>query len=231
MMQKWALITVGSAVLVLALSCGMALAVDNIAPDDDGSQFAWGENIGWANAEPGGDGGPGVFVENDALSGYIWAENVGWINLSCLTNASCGIVDYGVSNDVSGNLDGFGWGENIGWVNFSPATGGGVTIDPTTGEFSGDAWSENVGWIRFRGQGTVQYGVTTAWRGVPASIPGNLDGDSDVDMDDLMIVVGCFGQSAPLAPPCDAADLAPPPSGDGVINILDLSFVGSNFTP
>ena len=27
------------------------------------------------------------------------------------------------------------------------------------------------------------------------------------------------------------ADVAPPPDGDGVINILDISFVGSNFTP
>ncbi len=218
-------------VLVLVGFAGPAVAVDNIAPDDDGSQFAWGENIGWANAEPGIDGGPGVFVEDDALSGYIWAENVGWINLSCLTNTSCGTVDYRVMNDGSGNLDGFGWGENIGWVNFNPATGGGVEIDDTTGEFSGDAWSENVGWIRFRGQGTVQYGVTTSWRGTPASNPADLDGNSVVNMADLMIVVSCFGQSAPLVPPCDAADLAPPPSGDGVINILDISFVGSNFTP
>jgi len=131
MKQTWFLTTLCSAVLVLGLSGAVAFAVDNVDPDDDGSQFGWGENVGWANAEPGGDGGPGVFVENDALSGYIWAENVGWINLSCLTNASCGIVDYGVSNDEeSGNLDGFGWGENIGWVNFNPATGGGVTIDP-----------------------------------------------------------------------------------------------------
>jgi len=62
-------------------------------------------------------------------------------------------------------------------------------------------------------------------------IPGDIDGDSDVDRDDLGIVVSCFGQTAPLTPPCDAADVAPPPDGDGVVNILDISFVGSNFTP
>jgi len=33
---------------------GPALATDNIDPDDTGAQFAWGENTGWLNAEPGG---------------------------------------------------------------------------------------------------------------------------------------------------------------------------------
>ncbi len=62
-------------------------------------------------------------------------------------------------------------------------------------------------------------------------VPGDLNGDGVVDMDDLNDVVSCFGQAAPLTPPCDFADVASPPDGDGVINILDISFVGSNFTP
>ena len=227
-MKQTRLVTiVGTAALVLGLSGAVALAVDNIDPDNDGAQFGWGENIGWANAEPGGDGGPGVLVENDMLSGYIWAENVGWINLSCLTNASCGSVDYRVSNDGSGNLDGFGWGENIGWVNFNPATGGGVTINPTTGEFSGDAWSENVGWIRLRGQGTVQYGVTTAWRGAPACVPASndptgadLNNDGIVNILDISLVGSCFSATPPEGA-CQVTDT----NCNGGVGMDDLQFI------
>ena len=59
--------------------------------------------------------------------------------------------------------------------------------------------------------------------------PGDLDGDGDVDQDDLGIVVSCFGQFVADNPDCAIADVAPPP--DGVVNILDVSFVVSNFTP
>ena len=164
---------------LLTLAGARALA-ENIDPDNDNSQFAWGENIGWVNAESGGDGGPGVQVEDDGLSGYMWGENIGWISLHCLNEASCGTVDYGVLNDGAGNLSGLAWGENIGWVNFSPATGGRVTIDPSTGEFSGRAWSENTGWISFRNTtGSVTYGVTTSWD--PGPLVTDIDGDGIVD--------------------------------------------------
>ncbi len=52
-----------------------------------------------------------------------------------------------------------------------------------------------------------------------------------MDIDDLQIVVDCFGQFVVDNPDCAIADVAPPPDGDGVVNILDISFVGSNFTP
>lgn len=53
---------------------------------------------------------------------------------------------------------------------------------------------------------------------------GDLDCDCDVDFDDLAIVTGCFGQDPNV---CDArADV----NRDGMVNILDVSLVVSNFT-
>ncbi len=52
-----------------------------------------------------------------------------------------------------------------------------------------------------------------------------------MDVDDLQLVVDCFGQFVVDNPDCAIADVALPPAGDGIINILDVSFVGSHFTP
>ena len=119
---------------------------ENIDPDNDGSRYAWGQNVGWINFKP--SQGPGVTVTSTGLTGYAWGENIGWINLS----PSFG----GVTNDGVGNLSGYAWGENIGWINFAPGNGG-VKIDPFTGLFSGWAWGENIGWINFSiGQGRIK---------------------------------------------------------------------------
>ncbi|MDO9263551.1 MAG: LamG-like jellyroll fold domain-containing protein, partial [Desulfosalsimonadaceae bacterium] len=143
--------------LVALASTGYA---ENIDPDADAAQYAWSENTGWLNAEPLGDGGPGVTVYADRLEGYIWAENIGWINLKP--------ADYGgVTHNGNGSLGGYAWGENVGWINFAP-THGGVTIDVSTGLFSGWAWGENIGWISFSCDntsscGAVAFHVKTAW--------------------------------------------------------------------
>ncbi|MBC8232092.1 hypothetical protein H8E77_21300 [bacterium] len=143
--------TLTAILAVVLLLLGSVGYVENIDPYDDNSQYAYGENVGWLNLEPGGDGGPGVEVGDSALTGYIWGENIGWINLSPTYG--------GVVNDGTGNLSGYAWGENVGWINFAPM-GGGVTIDPATGEFSGYAWGENIGWINFA---LVQDRAKTAW--------------------------------------------------------------------
>ncbi|MEE8302485.1 MAG: LamG domain-containing protein, partial [Candidatus Tectomicrobia bacterium] len=75
------------------------------------------------------------------------------------------------------------------------------------------------------------FNAGSAGKCTEVSVPGDLDGDGDVDQDDLGIVVNCFGQFVADTPDCAIADVAPPPNGDGVINILDVSFVGSHFTP
>lgn len=73
------------------------LVAENIDPYDDGSQYAYGENVGWLNFEP--NTGDGVQVAGYKLTGYVWAENVGWISMSCENTASCGAggVDFGVT--------------------------------------------------------------------------------------------------------------------------------------
>ena len=146
--------------MVLLFFCTSGYA-ENIDPDNDGSQYAYGENVGWLNAEPQGDAGPGVEVSDSELTGYMWAENIGWINLSP--------VNYGgVFNDGSGNLSGYAWGENVGWINFNPQVAGdsthhGVTID-SDGNFDGWAWGENIGWISFRSTGAFPFKVKTSWK-------------------------------------------------------------------
>jgi thrombospondin type 3 repeat protein/dockerin type I repeat protein len=148
--------------LVVATMIGAAaslVAAETIDPQNDQHQFAWGENVGWINAEPSATGNPGVTVSGAKLTGYMYGENIGWINLNCQNNGTCGSTgNYGVTNDNLGNLSGYAWGENVGWISFScqnvpntcASTGNyGVTIDKATGLFGGKAWGENIGWIVF----------------------------------------------------------------------------------
>jgi hypothetical protein len=141
-------------VLALGLSGSAALA-ENVDPDNSGAQYAWSENTGWVNAEPGGNGGNGMHVSDFGLAGYMWSENTGWISLSCANTASCASGSFGVTNDGHGTLGGLAWSENVGWINFAPATGA-VTVDLVSGKIGGRAWAENVGWISFTN-------VKTSW--------------------------------------------------------------------
>jgi len=132
---------------------------------DTTDKYAWGTNVGWINFNPTGGG---ATVYSDHLEGYAWGENIGWIRLgtcsgSPCTHANTTATNYGVNNDGVGNLSGYAWGTNVGWINFNP-TGGGVTIDPVTGDFDGYAWGENVGWIHFQNTSPA-YKVKTDWRG------------------------------------------------------------------
>lgn len=137
---------------ILLGASSTAARAQNIDPANDGSQYAWGENVGWVNFQP--SFGPGVTVTDAAVTGLAWGENVGWINLSPTAGG-------GVVNDGAGHLSGFAWGENVGWINFAP-TGGGVSIN-ACGEFNGTAWGENIGWIGFRSSGAFPFKITTSW--------------------------------------------------------------------
>ncbi|MBW2664316.1 MAG: hypothetical protein JRD93_20655 [Deltaproteobacteria bacterium] len=175
--------------VILLLFCSTGYAAENIDPDNDGSQYAYGENVGWLNAEPLSDGGPGVEVTDSTLTGYIWGENIGWINLSPTNHG-------GVSNDGIGNLSGYAWGENVGWINFAPTNGGGVTID-VEGNFDGWAWGENIGWIHFQNL-TVPYKVKTAWAPQPEPYHAYLQDFFDESVEAETLVGVGPGKSADL---------------------------------
>lgn len=172
---------------------------DNIDPNNDGSKYAYGENVGWLNF---GTRDGNVMVADANLTGYVWAENIGWINL----NPTYG----GITNDGTGLLTGYAWGENVGWLNFNPEVPGdpnhyGVTVD-TEGDFDGWAYGENIGWVHLRATTPVAYGVKTSWTTSlyvefddfarfanqwlePGSgLAADLDKDNDVDVEDLGIL-------------------------------------------
>ncbi len=180
---------------------------ENIDPNEDESQYAYGENVGWVNFEPNIPGpNVGAQVADDKLTGFIWAENTGWISLSCENTSSCGTVSYGVTNDGFGNLSGYAWGENVGWISFSCTNTSScgtvnysVTIDGQ-GNFDGYAWGENIGWINFQPADLYGYSVKACkvnficlgnlvddWLQTGIGIPGDLDNSSDVDFRDYGI--------------------------------------------
>jgi hypothetical protein len=173
-------------VLAAVIGAGYAAVTfaENVDPGNTpvGQQFAWGENVGWINAEPALSGTPiaqGVTVSGTGVTGYMYGENIGWINLNCSNNATCGSTgNYGIKNDGLGNLGGYAWGENVGWINFScnnnpstcATTGSyGVHINPATGEWTGDAWGENIGWINFDHNQNANRITTDDFDGVPGA--------------------------------------------------------------
>ncbi|MCE5186512.1 MAG: hypothetical protein LLF76_10345 [Planctomycetaceae bacterium] len=147
---------------LLYSSIWLLLSIDvfaqNIDPFNDGSKYAYGENIGWLNFKPALGGG--VTVTDTAMIGFVWCENTGWLNLAP--------VYGGVANNGLGELSGFAWGENIGWLNFNPNSPGEVNDEYRVrinhdGDFEGWAWGENIGWVHFAADSPVIFKVSTSW--------------------------------------------------------------------
>ena len=213
-----------------AIAAAAAAFAENVDPGNAGAQYAWGENVGWINAEPANSGVPlaqGVTVSGTGVTGFMYGENIGWINMSCQNNATCGSTgNYGVTNDGLGNLGGYAWGENVGWISFSCAnnpascagTGNyGVHIDPATGIWSGSAWGENIGWINFSHNQVASRIKTDDGDGVGAgdNCPFDANGSqTNTDMANAAIFPGAdaFGDV------CDVDD-----DGDGCTDFEELN--------
>ncbi len=138
------------------------------------SDMAWGENIGWLNAEHQYQP---LVVRFDAvqgwLTGYLWGENIGWIKMGSSNGGpyANAVPDrWGVNLSMDGTLSGYAWGENIGWINFDHPHCD-AEIDFSTGLFSGHAWCENVGWIKWgdlgNGIGIRTIAFQTQMQGTP----------------------------------------------------------------
>lgn len=190
------------AVFLGAVAAAAAAFAENVDPGGTDAQYAWGENVGWINAEPQGEGGSGVQVSGSAVTGWMWGENIGWINMSCTNRGTCGTTAYGVTNDGTGKLAGYAWGENVGWISFScentsacGASPYGVQIDGATGLWSGHAWGENIGWISFTNVPAAQRVTTDDGDGVAGSAD-NCDFDSNVSQTNTD---GAAIPNAPLA--------------------------------
>lgn len=182
---------------------------------DPAHKYAWGENVGWANAGPTNHDVTVHYYEGTGgwLSGHAWGENIGWIVMGSTGGgpyANTTSNNWGVNLAANGEFSGYAWGENVGWINFDDAQCD-AEIDPANGAFTGHAWGENIGWLKFKGtspdygvralafdtqpQGTPNWwldaqGVTEdfdAGDGVPAWQKYVMDTDPHVDGDYLRI--------------------------------------------
>ena len=159
----------------VALLAGSLVAVADNTGTDPAHKYAWGENVGWANAQSADHDVTVHFYEGTGgwLSGYAWGENIGWIVMGSAGGgpyANTTSNNWGVNLAANGELSGYAWGENVGWVNFGDAQCD-AAIDPANGEFSGHAWGENIGWLKFKGT-SPDYGVrSTAFDTQPQGTP------------------------------------------------------------
>lgn len=115
-------------------------------------------SFGSINFAPGSTGS--IDIDDDRISGYAWSSYFGWVNMSCSTNNTCAMNNFGVDVSCNSNseaeLSGYAWGESLGWVSFSCKNGSNcatndnynVKID-NEGYFIGNAWSATAGWINF----------------------------------------------------------------------------------
>jgi hypothetical protein len=148
------LILVAVGLIALTLFAASSSQADTTI--DTYNAFAYGANIGWANAFA--DGTNGAIVGQFYCSGYIYSPNVGWISLNNGNPPANGYAysnsgtDWGVNNVGGGSVPGMtylagkAYGANVGWITFEQ-TYGIPAVNLVNGLFTGYAYSANCGWI------------------------------------------------------------------------------------
>jgi hypothetical protein len=139
-------------VTIIALFAWAASPLRAATTIDASNAYAYGANIGWANASA--DGTNGAVIGQFYCTGYIYSANVGWISLGASNGPANGYAysnitsnDWGVNNvGGSGQLAGTAYGANIGWITFEQ-TYGLPQVNLHNGQLTGYAYSANVGWI------------------------------------------------------------------------------------
>lgn len=71
------------------------------------------------------------------------------------------------------------------------------------------------------GGSVISNPATLTVTGVCPPCIGDLNADNVIDVDDLLAVIGAWGQCPPFPGNC-GADIAPAPNGDGAVNVNDL---------
>ncbi|MFA6585908.1 MAG: hypothetical protein WCS86_01980 [Candidatus Paceibacterota bacterium] len=86
------------------------------------------------------------------VSGYGWSADsegggMGWLSFNnCVSTGNCGIADYGVNIDLSGDVSGYAWSSNYGWLSFNSNELTGCPSGICSARKEGN---NLVGWARF----------------------------------------------------------------------------------
>ncbi len=147
-----------------------------------------------------------VFLKIDAVAGG--ADTITyWVNPTGASEA-----EFNTSATATGSLSSFGFNSDAGNWNA-------LDLDMNRAVVSTQNWNGSLAVDEFRLATTFD-----ALLGLTGSIPGDLNGDGFVGIDDLNLVLGNWNQNVTPGDP-----LAGDPSGDGFVGIDDLNEILGNW--
>jgi hypothetical protein len=135
-----------------------------------------------------------------------------------MTNLSFKFGEYGgnLNLEINGDFVNF-----ANWIDIDGAVIGGVTVIVDWGGMGGDCGQVSfAGDLQYLRMGGQEYWVDCFKAdSTPAPVPGDIDGDGDVDLNDLLTLIAAWG----------TADAAADLNGDGVVNLDDLLVLLGHF--